>query len=245
MPWRADGRAIGRAGGPGDGAAGPGSSACERARDRIDPYLEDELSRREAGEVEAHLAECPDCRSELAAARRLREAMREGLPMLACPPEVTARVLAVARAEAEAAERTSGGPGKESVPRRWLVWLGEGWLRPALAAAAVLALLVAAPVLYQALAPAPPGEAPAVAGTEGEPAYSAEEIARAEEEARLILAYVASVGRDAGRTVQEEVFTEGIGRPARRMIEGLEAAGLGLEPSPASSGDTPRERRTP
>ena len=237
MPSRADRRA--------DGGPGAGALACERARDRIDPYLEDELSWRQAGEVEAHLAACPDCRAELAAARRLRAAMRDGLPMLACPPEVTARVLAVARAEAEAAEGTSGGPVEDSRLRRWRAWLGEGWMRPALAAAAVLLLLVAAPLLYRALAPAPPGEAPVAARDGGEPAYSAEEIARAEEEARLVLAYVASVGRDAGRTVQEEVFTEGIGRPARRMIEGLEAAGLGLEPSPASSGDTPRERRTP
>jgi hypothetical protein len=56
---------------------------------------------------------------------------------------------------------------------------------------------------------------------------------------------VASVGRDAGRAVQEEVFADGIGRPARRMIEGLEAAGLGVEPPAESPGETPRERRTP
>jgi hypothetical protein len=246
MPWRADRRA--------DGGPGAGALACERARDRIDPYLEDELPRREAGEVEAHLARCPDCRAELAMARRLREAMPEGLPMLACPPEVTARVLAVARAEAERTEAAGAhrepvappvSPGEERGSRRWRGWLGEGWLRPALVAAAMLLLLVAAPLLYRAVAPAPPEGAPEVAAGEGEPAYSAEEIARAEEEARLVLAYVASVGRDAGRAVQEEVFADGIGRPARRMIEGLEAAGLGVEPSAPSPGETPRERRTP
>jgi hypothetical protein len=242
MPWRAD------------GGAGPSPPECERARDRIDPYLEDELPRREAAEVESHLAGCPDCRAELAMARRLREALRAGLPMLACPPEVTARVLAVAREEAERTEAAGRhrelvpppvSPGEERGSRRWRDWLGEGWLRPALAAAAMLLLLVAAPLLYRAVAPAPPEEAPELAAGEGVPVYSAEEIARAEEEARLVLGYVAAIGRDAGRAVQEEVLAGGIGRPARHLIEGLEAAGLGREPSPPAPSETPRERRTP
>jgi anti-sigma factor RsiW len=223
MPWRADKRA--------DGGPGAGTLACERARDRIDPYLEDELPRREAAEVESHLAGCADCRAELAIARRLREALRTGLPMLACPPEVTARVLAIAREEAAA-------------PRRWRSWLGTGTLRPALAAAALLALLLAAPLLYRAVVQAP-AEAPQLAAGEGEPVYSAAEIARAEEEARLVLGFVAAIGRDAGRAVQEEVLAGGIGRPARHLIEGLEAAGLGRDPSPPAPIETPRERRTP
>ena len=226
MPWRAD------------GGLGTGPLACERARDRIDPYLEAELSRPEAAELGAHLADCPDCRAELAMARRLREAMQDGLPMLACPPEVTARVLAAAREDArEKAER------RRPTLYRWWAGLGEEAprpLRPLWAAVAVLLLLVAAPLLYRSVMPPPAGEAPEVAAGEGETRYSAAEIARAEEEARLVLAYVAAVGRDAGRAVQEEVFTGGIGRPARRLIEGLEAAGLGLEPVAAG----PPERRT-
>jgi anti-sigma factor RsiW len=236
MPWRAD------------GGAGPSPPECERARDRIDPYLEDELPRREAAEIAAHLAGCPDCRAELAMARRLREALREGLPMLACPPGVTGRVLAIAREEAAGPEPDRphavelvprpGPAGREPAPRRWRSWLGEGALRPALAAAALLALLLAAPLLYRAVVP-PPAEAPELAAGPGEPVYSAEEIARAEEEARLVLGSVAAIGRDAGRAVQEEVLAGGIGRPARHLIEGLEAAGLGLEPVAAG----PPERR--
>ena len=243
MPWRAD------------GGLGTGPLACERARDRIDPYLEAELSRPEAAEIAAHLAGCPDCRAELAIARRLREALREGLPMLACPPEVTGRVLAIAREEAATGPQRSrphpvelvprpGPADREPAPSRWRSWLGEGALRPALAAAALLALLLAAPLLYRAVVP-PPAEAPELAAGPGEPVYSAEEIARAEEEARLVLGYVAAIGRDAGRAVQEEVLAGGIGRPARHLIEGLEAAGLGLEPSPPAPSETPRERRTP
>lgn len=238
MPWRADPH-LDR----------PGRT-CERVRDRIDPYLDEELGPSEAGEVEAHLADCSDCRTELVASRRLRAALREGLPMLSCPPEVSAEVLRVAREEAEAAKPAGDTPGprfadrvrelfRRPTPAGHRPALRPGVLRPALAAAAVLLLLVAAPLLYRSVTGPEPGRRgpePVTAG--GDATYSAEEIARAEEEARLVLAYVASVGRDAGRTVQEEVFTDGIGRPTRRMLDTLEAAGLGGAPAGG-------ERRTP
>jgi hypothetical protein len=37
----------------------------------------------------------------------------------------------------------------------------------------------------------------------------------------MILAYVASVGRDAGRAVQEDVFDPGIVRPTRQVVSGI------------------------
>lgn len=238
MPWRAEGPHGPDPGGP-----------CERTRDRLDPYLDDDLAPGAAAEVEAHLAGCPDCRSELAAARRLRAALREGLPMLSCPPEVTEEVLRIARAEAEAAtpapaRRPAAVPPAERLRR----FFAAGALRPALTAAAVLLLLVAAPLLYRAVTGPEPGREGAHVATGGEPTYSPEEIARAEEEARLVLAYIASVGRDAGRTVQEEVFADGIGRPTRRMLDGLEAAGLGVAPAApgAATGEgAGAERREP
>lgn len=236
MPWRADGPHGSEPGGP-----------CEGVRGRIDPYLDDDLAPGEAAEVEAHLQGCPDCRSELAAARRLQAALREGLPMLSCPPEVTAEVLRIARAEAEAA-RPAAAPTGPSLAERLRRFFAAGALRPALAAAAVLLLLVAAPLLYRAVTGPEPGREGAEVAAGGEPTYSPEEVARAEEEARLVLAYVASVGRDAGRTVQEEVFASGLGRPTRRMLDTLEAAGLGVAPAApgAAAGEaTGAERREP
>ncbi|HSL82580.1 MAG TPA: zf-HC2 domain-containing protein, partial [Thermoanaerobaculia bacterium] len=233
--WRADGP-----------PSGPGSP-CERVRDRIDPYLDDDLAQVETAGVEAHLEGCPDCRSELAAARSLRAALREGLPMLSCPPEVSAEVLRVAREEARAG-RPAGDTPALRLAERLRRLFAAGALRPALAAAAVVALLVAAPLLYRAVTGPEPGRTGAEVATGGEADYSPEEIARAEEEARLVLAYVASVGRDAGRTVQEEVFADGIGRPARRMLDGLEAAGLGIAPAtsgPGAGEAAGTERREP
>jgi len=232
MPWRADDR-------PGD----PGLVTCGRVRDWIDPYLEKELERPLAEALEAHLDDCPDCRSELAMARRLREAMREGLPMLTCPPEVTAEVLRIAREEAAAAAAPAHRPARASLAERLGAWIDGGLLRPALVATALVLLLVSAPVLYREIVAPGPEVPPTVAevpDTAGGP-YSAADVAEAEEQARLVLAYVASVGRDAGRAVQEDVFDPGIARPTRRLVEGLQAASLARPPGGAEG----RERNQP
>lgn len=241
MPWRAD-----------DSAPG-----CDRVRDWIDPYLDAleepdgpaerdadaglDPARREA--LEAHAADCPDCRSELALARRLRRELRLGLPILSCPPEVTDEVMRIAAAEAEAAREVEPPePHGRSTPwARWTgrlsAWLDGGLLRPALAAAALVLLALAGPLLYRSvIAPGADGPGTVADATEApdgaratDPAegaelgaqYSEAEIAEAEDQARMILAYVASVGRDAGRAVQEDVFDAGIVRPTRQVVTGI------------------------
>lgn len=225
MPWRADDR-------PDDPRSfrdRSGTATCERVREWIDPHLDGDLGRPWTEALEAHLAGCPDCRSELALARRLREAMRDGLPMLACPPEVTAEVLRIAREEAAGAGRAeTGRPGPGTLLGRWGAWLtGGGLLRPALVAAALVLLALAAPLLYRSVVPPGP-DAPAETADGGEAPFTETEVAEAEEQARLVLAYVASVGRDAGRTVQGEVFDPGIVRPTLRVVKGLQAAGVEL-----------------
>lgn len=233
MPWRAD-----EGTGGGRDRRDPGAVTCERVREWIDPLLDGDLERPREEALDAHLADCPDCRSELALVRRLREALREGLPMLSCPPEVSAEVLRIAREEAGArpragARRRAGRPARGGTAGRWAAWLaGGGVLRPALVAAALVLLLLAAPVLYRSVVPsdavAPAGTAERAQGG-GEPSFSDAEVAEAEEQARLVLAYVASVGRDAGRAVQGDVLDPGIVRPTRRVMEGLQAAGAGLD----------------
>lgn len=266
MPGRADGPGSGR--GPGDAGGG---TACEAARDRLDAWLDGELAAPAADALQAHLDACAGCRDELALARRLREALGGELPMLACPPEVTDRVLEAVAEDAgalggegaggaaepsrgldhpEAPEAPTTPPGRErrhSAGQAAGLWDrlaalggrlgGAGALRPALVAATLLLLLVAAPLLYRAVIDpddAAPGRSEAPPATAEVPEhapetqYTPEEVARAEEEARRVLAYVAAVGREAGQTVQEEVFAQGLGRPARRVLEGLEGSGLGV-----------------
>ncbi len=229
---------------PAEGPIRPTGTTCAWVRERIDPLLDGELAASEEARLQDHLGGCPSCRSELALARSLQGALRDGLPQLACPPEVTARVLAIARREeAEGARRQaadrppaarrSGGLGG------WLAgWLGGGLLRPALAAVA-LAVLLAAPFVYRDLvrsggpgvpevATLPPGPAAPAPVTDGrtapEPGFSPAEVAAARAQARLVFAYVAAVGRDAGRAVEDDVFAQGIVLPARHAVETLGAA---------------------
>lgn len=230
-----------------DGSTGLAGGACARVRERIDPLLDGELSPGEEATLHEHLAGCPACRSEVALARSLQVALRDGLPPLTCPPAVTARVLAAARRQEEERERR---PGRSGLGARLRDWLGDGGLlRPALAAVA-LAVLLAGPFVYRSLlAPGPSGapgiatlpagpppdtgESPdagrgtALAGSDedgGRAArYSPAEVAEARAQARLVFAYLASVGQDAGRAVQDDVFGRGIVRPARRAVENLGA----------------------
>ncbi len=239
---------------PADGAGGSGrpvGNACAWVRERIDPLLDGELAAADAAALQEHLAGCPACRAEVALARSLQGALRDGLPPLACPPEVSRRVMETARREARAGrgKRRAGAGGLGSRIRDWLG--GRRRLRPALAAAA-LVLLLAAPFLYRrlvapsrpatpAVATLPAGPATgetAAAGTEGAGAavgaqsggatrgarYSPAEVAAARAQARLVFAYVAAVGRDAGRAVEDDVFARGIVRPARHAVENLGAA---------------------
>ena len=133
--------------------------SCDEVRDRIDDLLD---GLEPAPALASHLEDCPACAQELALARRLQEALAEGLPPLACPDEVSEAVLALAQREAASAGRRSetaeSWPGRRKTGRYkdlgrratgrfgWLEgWLGGMVWRPAMAAVVVL-LLVAAPV---------------------------------------------------------------------------------------------------
>ena len=67
-------------------------------------------------------------------------------------------------------------------------------------------------------------ERPTPSGRAGElpPEYTPEQVARAERQARLVLAAVAQVSRGAGRAVQDQVFEQALMRPARHAVESLE-----------------------
>lgn len=212
----------------------PAEMTCPTVRDRLDPLLDGDLTGAAEARLRAHLESCPTCREELRLARGLRQALREGLPTLQCPPEVSARVLSIARDEAAREDARTAAP---STPperfstrlRRWLAGDGLAQLRPATTFAAVAALvllLLAVPfVLRDALSPGSDQNAPhstPVVATSGEaPEYTAEEIAQAEEQARLVLAAIAQVGRGAGRTVRDEVFEGALTQPAQQVMDSL------------------------
>lgn len=218
--------------------------SCDEVRERIDDLL-DGLAPEAS--VEAHLAACPTCARELALARRLQEALAEGLPPLRCPAEVSEAVLSLAAREAaETTARRAGGGRRPAVDRpagqgtgrfAWLEdFFGGSVWRPAMAAVVVL-LLVAAPVaVWRSLDDGTPTIADDTAPAAGElDGYSTAEVAQAEEEARQVLAYIASVSRDAGEAVRQEVFEERVVDPVRRLAEAPTTRPAGDVPAPAPS----------
>lgn len=65
---------------------------CDDYLERIELYLDRELSSSEQGDFEGHILACASCREELVQARMLRRALQE-MPMPACPASVVDRVL--------------------------------------------------------------------------------------------------------------------------------------------------------
>jgi len=245
----------------------PAELSCTAIRDRIDPWLDGDLDARTEAGVRRHLDDCAACREELRLAQSLRQALRSGLPTLTCPPRVTEEVLR--RARAEAAPQSEPATAHRGPERIGTAGSGPGWwqrlhdwltVRPAAspvatwaAVAALLLVVAAVPFIVRTLlAPIDSGRAgstrqaiqtprepsSAAAGSAAE--YTPQQIAQAERQARLVLAAVAQVSRGAGQAVQDQVFAQGLMRPARHAVESLEQADASPDRAPAD-----RERRQP
>lgn len=174
--------------------------------ERLEAYLDGELSVEEAAEVEARLAGDARWRAELARARAVRDGLR-ALPRPACPPAVTAAVLAHARRETRRRPLTRLARAFGGVRR--IDW------RPALAMAVLAGLVVASALIDSgarrsgtphdgALAAIPPAE-----------------VEAALEEARWALAYVSEVGRRTGRSVREAAFDEPLVAPVTGAVKSI------------------------
>jgi anti-sigma factor RsiW len=80
--------------------------------ERIQGYLDGDLSAGQRAEAEAHFLRCPECRAALEASRRIDEAAA-GLPDVEAPADFAAGVMA----------RLEGLPAVEPGRARWLRWI--------------------------------------------------------------------------------------------------------------------------
>ena len=135
-------------------------TTCEITRDRIDAFVDGDLSDAERNAVRDHCARCAACTRELALALRVRDGLR-ALPVFTAP----ARVI-------DAAGRTISAPRVVPLPVR----RSHRRLFPAMAA--VLAVVAVAAWFV------------AERRTNAEPAYSDAEIRRARDEMELAFRYV-------------------------------------------------------
>jgi anti-sigma factor (TIGR02949 family) len=169
---------------------------CADAFDEIEAYLDGDLTADAAAALERHLDSCPQCTEELAWARRVRRELR-ALPPLACPPEVTERVMAEVHSDGEAAGtvtpfRRPGSPATSRWPLRFA------------AAAAVLLAILTGTVLLRPITP--------------ETQYTAAELAQAEEDARLALAVLSAIQRRAGDKIRQDVLVKRVVEPPQAAL---------------------------
>src|SRR6516165_6471398 len=85
---------------------------CSAARAMLEAYLDKELDRRDARELESHLDGCADCRAVLTRLDELRLALRDRSLRYEAPAPLRARVAALAQREREpdAARRDLAAP---------------------------------------------------------------------------------------------------------------------------------------
>jgi anti-sigma factor RsiW len=105
---------------------------CRNTLALLEPYLDNELDRADARELEAHVDGCADCRSALSQLDDLRRALRDPALHHVAPPELRERI--------RTAQLGGNSSGDVSTPsfrsaRRWL----PAWSR--VAAACVLAFV--------------------------------------------------------------------------------------------------------
>ena len=159
--------------------------SCARMRVLIEPHLDGTLAPRWRPRVTLHLVGCADCRAEVEAARQLGQALHR-LPSLEFPAQRFAAVLAAVqrdeRAHAPARRTVDRGSLWSRLQQRLANWSGPGitgraW-RAALATSAVAVAALAVLLVVRQQDAARPSPA---------------ELAQAEQEALLALAYVIQV----------------------------------------------------
>ena len=208
----------------------PSSPAVPSDRDPFDlleAYVDGELNGEDRRFVEQSLATTPGLAAELALARRVQSGLRT-MPKQRCPEAVSRRVLNQIASETREASSITDEPKRP--PRSAVSTLG-GWVtdwRAAFAAfgqrparlAAGLALIAIAWISHHTLVGlsgmSPSTPALTVADSHGLNAErdiipspsdglvdtpSAQEVARAEQEVKLALAYLGKLGRTAGKSV--------------------------------------------
>src|SRR5262245_29376336 len=116
---------------------------CKTARSMLEAYLDNELDRADARELEAHVDGCEECRAELTRLDALRRALREPSLRFSAPATLRARIATPAETESGTVPSARSGPVAASRRAR----LGPStWQR--LAAACVLAFGAGAGSVY-------------------------------------------------------------------------------------------------
>ena len=172
---------------------------CVKVRQDIDAFLDGDLPCLDTERIEKHLRACRGCADELAFAEELRAGLR-ALPALNAP----SGVLAAARARSfrEASDAKEGSILPFQVKRKWP-------MLAALAAAAAVILMIAAPALLR--------QSPqANVGPQTVPKIEPQDVAKAEVELRWALAYIGAINRRGMETLQSREVEDNVTKPVNK-----------------------------
>jgi anti-sigma-K factor RskA len=182
-----------------------------RWADDVGAYLLGALEPDEAAAFESHLAGCETCRRDLADLRVAADALPMSVPVVAPPPALKGRIMAVVEREAELLEaggRDADRPAPVAHPRRrWLDWLS----RPAVALACALLLLAGG----------------ALAGV----------LASGGDETRTVVATTAAPGADVRLEIRDDssmLVAQNMPAPPRGRIYQVWLKRPGRDPEPTS-----------
>jgi anti-sigma factor RsiW len=172
-------------------------SPCEWMQERIDAYLDGDLSPVESSVADQHLARCPGCAEELQLARQVAGSLR-ALPAVPCPDSIPDAV----RARIGAAGNAQWGVK----PWPWYYRWQEFFKRPAIVGVMTAVLFVV------------------ITGILGEkqqppPEFTQAEIEQAEYDAKLALAYLGLYTDRAEETLRNDVLGERVFEPIMRAVK--------------------------
>lgn len=183
--------------------------SCETAEPLFEEYLDGTLNAFQERAMNAHLESCPACADEMALGRRILDELHE-LPALEPRPAVTRAVLEHAEKNPPLWQRLRAffkpqQAWQPALAMLFLAVLGFGYLR------------VAGPTSTSPTALPP------------EASYSEAEIAQAEAELKLALAYLGRINRKASDTVSSVVPQEHFVGPIGASITQAVLPQLGIE----------------
>ena len=177
--------------------------------ERLEAYLDGELASEEARLLEAFAAVDTEAGRELHLAQAVQERIR-ALPQPICPPDVTSKVLAEARADAR---RSFVARLRSAASASWATIL-----RPSLTMGAFVALIVGGTLIARSPNALSPNVEPPTTGGSTAAAATPQEVAQGLDDAKWALAYLSNVGRRTATTIRDDVLDEHVVQPVNRAI---------------------------
>lgn len=169
----------------------------------LEAFLDGDLSPMEMRRVARQVERDPDLARRLEAARRVREGLRS-LPRRACPERVAQQAVAYAADHAT-------NPWRQLLQRLSEMLTPPRLVQAGGALAAALVLLLATGIGYDSLSPDAPTtaspKAPLVVESAGT-SPSPQEVAAAERDVKLALAYLGKLGRTASGSVRSSLKSD-------------------------------------